>query len=154
MFWCFYLLWLSRCRHLYYKAEATANSTPPPPPHQLSASDSDPNLSWIPSSWSSWCAVPSAQMLCAAPTLTQACLDYLHPRWCNPVLGCRTSFLPSLFIFNLLCPGKVFWECKLFLSNLCSWSTQVSCSFKEYTTEIVRRVSGLSCAKLFSAGFL
>lgn len=98
----FYLLWLSRCRHLYYKAEATANGTPrlpPPPPPQLSASDSDPNLSWIPSSWSAWCAVPSAQMLCAAPTLTQACLDYLHPRWCNPVLGCRTSFLPSLFIF-------------------------------------------------------
>lgn len=118
------LLWLSHCLHLCYKAGARANIPPPspPPPSQLSASDSDPNLSGIPSSWSACWAVPNAQTLGAAPTLTEACLDYLHPCWCNPVLDCRMSILPSYFICNPFCPGEVCWECTLFSDGLGSFS--------------------------------
>lgn len=81
------------------------SNIPPPPPPQLSASDSDPNLTGIPSSWSACWALLSAQTLGAAPTLAQACLDYLHPHWCNPVLNCaahRMYICPShCGFFNL-----------------------------------------------------
>lgn len=121
------LLWLSRCLHLCYKAWATANIPPPPlplsppspPSPQLSASDSDPNLSGIPSSWSAcWAVLRRLVQLRPSPRL----LDYLHPRWCNPVLVCRTPILPSCFIFYLFCPGKRCCECTLFPNDLCSFS--------------------------------
>lgn len=84
-------------------------SSPPhsaPPPLQLFASESDPNLSGIPSSWSACWAVHSTQMHAAAPTLAQACLDYLHPRWCNPVLDRRMSTRTCYFILNLFLSVK------------------------------------------------
>lgn len=83
------------------------SNIPPPSPPQLSACGSDLNLTGIPSSWSACWALLSTQTLGAAPTLAQACLDYLHPHWCNPVLNCaarRISIWPSYCIF---CPGKV-----------------------------------------------
>ncbi len=94
--------------------------SPPTPPPQLLASDSDPNLSGIPSSWSACWAVLSAQTLGAAPTLTQACLDYLHPRWCNPVLLCRMSLLLCCFIFSLFFfAGKLCRQCIRFPNDQC-----------------------------------
>lgn len=119
--------------------------TPPcaPPPLQLFASESDQNLSGIPSSWSACWAVHSTQMHATAPTLAQACLDYLHPRWCNPVLDRRMSARPCYFILNLFLSVKgSVRKRSCVVITLCSFShfksTLVSSKNIHASTEMVK----------------
>lgn len=94
-------------------------------------SDSDPNLSGIPSSWSACWAVLNHSAAWCSSDPHPGLLDCLHPRWCNPVLDCR---FPTLFL-TFFCPGKVRCERMLFPSNVRSFLqleyTQVSYSFKK-----------------------